>query len=81
MLPINAAVRIRCLVLPAGENSAGAAILNLAAGAGIEALATSCPLCEYNLGKQQGQMIEKGKIASKYSNVLLHPTSGCSPGA
>jgi len=48
----------------AGENSAGAAILNLAATAGIEALATSCPLCEYNLGKQQGQMIAKGKIAT-----------------
>jgi len=51
------------LGVPAGENSAGAAILNLAAGAGIEALATSCPLCEYNLGKQQQQMIDKGNIA------------------
>lgn len=48
---------------PAGENSAGAAILNLAAGAGVEALATSCPLCEYNLGKQQQLMLTKGKIA------------------
>ncbi len=46
----------------AGENSAGAAILNLASGAGIEALATSCPLCEYNLGKQQQQMLDKGNI-------------------
>ncbi len=51
------------LGVPVGENSAGAAILNLAAGVGIEALATSCPLCEYNLGKQQQQMIDKGKIA------------------
>lgn len=49
---------------PIGENSAAAAIVNMAAGAGIEALATSCPLCEYNLGIQQGQMIEKGKIAA-----------------
>jgi len=49
---------------PAGENSAAAAIVNMAAGAGIEALATSCPLCEYNLGKQQGQMLEKGNIAA-----------------
>jgi heterodisulfide reductase subunit B len=49
---------------PAGVNSAAAAIVNMAAGAGIEALATSCPLCEYNLGKQQGQMIEKGNIAA-----------------
>lgn len=47
---------------PAGENSAAAAIINLAVGTGIEALATSCPLCEYNLGKQQPQLVEKGKI-------------------
>lgn len=46
----------------AGDNSAAAAILNLASGAGIEALATSCPLCEYNLGKQQQQMLDKGNI-------------------
>ena len=45
-----------------GANSAAAAILNLAAGAGVEALATSCPLCEYNLGKQQPQMLKKGGI-------------------
>ncbi len=50
------------LGVEAGENSAGAAVLNLASGAGIEALATSCPLCEYNLGKQQPQMLEKGSI-------------------
>jgi len=50
------------LAASAGANSAAAAILNLAAGAGIEALATSCPLCEYNLGKQQVQMLEIGKI-------------------
>ncbi len=48
----------------AGENKAAAAIVNLAAGAGIEALATSCPLCEYNLGKQQGRMMEKGHITT-----------------
>jgi heterodisulfide reductase subunit B len=52
------------LGVPVGENSAGAAILNLASNAGIEALATSCPLCEYNLGKQQKQMLEKGNIAA-----------------
>ncbi|MBU1567904.1 MAG: CoB--CoM heterodisulfide reductase iron-sulfur subunit B family protein [Proteobacteria bacterium] len=46
----------------AGENSAAAAILNHAAVAGIEALVTSCPLCEYNLGKQQPQMLEAGRI-------------------
>jgi heterodisulfide reductase subunit B len=47
---------------PAGANSAAAAIVNLASGAGIEALATSCPLCEYNLGKQQPQMLAAGRI-------------------
>jgi len=52
------------LDVPPGENSAGAALLNLASAAGIEALATSCPLCEYNLGKQQQQMLAKGKIAT-----------------
>ena len=50
------------LAAPAGANSAAATILNLAAEAGIEALATSCPLCEYNLGKQQAQMLEKRTI-------------------
>ena len=67
VMPFNAADKCcgsyQVLGSPAGENSAGAAILNLAAGAGIEALATSCPLCEYNLGKQQQLMLSKGKIA------------------
>ncbi len=66
VVPFNAADKCcgsyQVLGVPAGENSAGAALLNLASDAGIEALATSCPLCEYNLGKQQEQMIEKGKI-------------------
>lgn len=47
-----------------GENSAAAAVINIAAGAGIEAIATSCPLCEYNLGKQQKQMLVKEKITT-----------------
>lgn len=67
VMPFNAADKCcgsyQVLGSPVGENSAGAAILNLAAGAGIEALATSCPLCEYNLGKQQQLMLEKGTIA------------------
>lgn len=52
------------LDVPAGENSAGVAVLEMAAKAGAEALATSCPLCEYNLGKQQGAMLEKGRIST-----------------
>ncbi|PHR29807.1 MAG: heterodisulfide reductase, subunit B [Desulfotalea sp.] len=45
-----------------GENNAAAVVINTAAKEGVEALATSCPLCEYNLGKQQQQMQDKGKI-------------------
>lgn len=45
-----------------GENNAGATVVNTATKMGIEALATSCPLCEYNLGKQQQQMLEQGNI-------------------
>jgi heterodisulfide reductase subunit B len=66
VVPFNAADKCcgsyQVLGAPAGENSAAAAILNLAAGAGIEALATSCPLCEYNLGKQQQLLLDKGRI-------------------
>jgi heterodisulfide reductase subunit B len=72
------------LGVPAGENSAGAAILNLASNAGIEALATSCPLCEYNLGKQQKQMLEKGNIAANvptyYFTQLLAVALGLDAG-
>lgn len=66
VVPFNAAEKCcgsyQVLGNEAGENSAGSAIINLASSAGIEALATSCPLCEYNLGKQQQQMMEKGNI-------------------
>ncbi len=46
-----------------GENSAAANVLTAAAAAGAEALATSCPLCEYNLGKQQDALMSKEKIS------------------
>lgn len=66
VIPFNSADKCcgsyQVLGVAAGENSAGAAIINLAAAAGVEALATSCPLCEYNLGKQQQQMIENGRV-------------------
>jgi heterodisulfide reductase subunit B len=52
------------LASPEGNNSAAANILNQAAAAGVEALATSCPLCEYNLGKQQGRLLAASAIAS-----------------
>lgn len=75
VVPFNAADKCcgsyQVLGSPAGENGAGAAILNLAAGAGVEALATSCPLCEYNLGKQQQLMLDKGKIAQPVSTYYF----------
>ena len=44
------------------DNLASANVINAAGNAGIEAIATSCPLCEYNLGKNQDKMVEKGAI-------------------
>lgn len=68
---------------PAGENSAGAAIVNLAAGAGAEAIATSCPLCEYNLGKQQPNMMKSGAIEQNiptyYFTQLMAVAFGLDP--
>lgn len=46
----------------AGDNNAAAKVLNAASAGGAETLVTSCPLCEFNLGKQQDALQEKGKI-------------------
>jgi len=54
-----------------GENSAAATILNSAADAGVETIASSCPLCEYNLGKQQEQLQAKGNIESGVPTVYF----------
>lgn len=54
-----------------GENTAAATIVNMAGGAGIEALATSCPLCEYNLGKQQNQLLAKERISTTVPTVYF----------
>ncbi len=66
-----------------GENNAAAAVLNSAAQKGVEALATSCPLCEYNLGKQQKPLMEKGKISKNvptfYFTQLLAMALGVDP--
>lgn len=51
------------MIAEPGENKTAANIINAAVGTGIEALATSCPLCEYNLGKQQDVLMEKGNIS------------------
>jgi heterodisulfide reductase subunit B2 len=69
--------------VPAGDNDAAANVINAAAQAGIETLATSCPLCEYNLGKQQDQFIAKGKITANvptfYFTQLLAMALGVNP--
>jgi len=66
-----------------GENSAAAAILNIANAAGVEALATSCPLCEYNLGKQQVKFVTNGRIEKSlptyYFTQLLAIALGIDP--
>lgn len=54
-----------------GENMAAAAILNLAGGAGIEVLATSCPLCEYNLGKNQQKMLASKAISARVPSLYF----------
>lgn len=54
-----------------GENSPSVNIINTASKQGIEALATSCPLCEYNLGKQQQQMLTKGNIEKNVSTYYF----------
>lgn len=48
-----------------GATTAAANVLNNAAGAGVKMLATSCPLCEYNLGHQQETLQEAGKVDGK----------------
>ncbi|MDR3629012.1 MAG: heterodisulfide reductase-related iron-sulfur binding cluster [Desulfocapsaceae bacterium] len=71
------------LNVEAGDNDAAANVINAAASAGIEALATSCPLCEYNLGKQQDQFMAKGKITANvptfYFTQLLGMALGVDP--
>ncbi len=67
----------------AGDNNAAAKVLNAAALKGVEALATSCPLCEFNLGKQQVELMEKGKISQNvptfYFTQLLAMALGVDP--
>lgn len=45
-----------------GATNAAANVLNSASDSGIELLATSCPLCEYNLGHQQEVLKEAGQV-------------------
>lgn len=67
----------------AGDNNAAAKVLNTASTAGAEVLATSCPLCEFNLGKQQDELLAKEKITQQvptlYFTQLLALALGVSP--
>ncbi len=62
---------------------AAAMILNKAGNSGVEALATSCPLCEFNLGKQQDALVGKQKISQNipifYFTQLLAMALGLEP--
>ncbi len=50
------------LANPEAALDVSATILKNALDSGADALVVSCPLCEFNLGKRQGSLIEGGKI-------------------
>ncbi len=66
-----------------GAKSTASVIVNDAARAGAEALATSCPLCEYNLGKQQVRLLASGQVETPvptfYFTQLLAVALGVAP--
>ncbi len=68
---------------PETARSAAAAILEVAAGAGAEALALSCPLCEFNLGKKQPELLRDARIRKPiptfYFTQLLALALGLDP--
>jgi len=63
--------------------NAASIILDTARVVGADALATSCPLCEFNLGKQQLEMISKRKISKQiptfYFTQLMALAFGLDP--
>lgn len=68
---------------PDAAGDAASTILNWAAKMGAEALVLSCPLCEFNLGKKQGDLIRGEKISKViptfYFTQLLAVALGLSP--
>lgn len=54
-----------------GENIAAATVINSASASGAETLATSCPLCEFNLGKQQDALLQQGKISDNVPTLYF----------
>jgi heterodisulfide reductase subunit B len=67
----------------AAAQDASAKIISTAQAAGAEALATSCPLCEYNVGKNQDDLIQQQKVEKEiptfYFTQLLAIALGLSP--
>jgi heterodisulfide reductase subunit B len=68
---------------PDAAKSAITAILSWAERVGAEALVLSCPLCEFNLGKKQGILLEEERISKSiptfYFTQLLAIALGLSP--
>ena len=68
---------------PEAALEAGSTILKSAGKKGAEALVLSCPLCEFNLGKRQVTLLEKGMISngipSFYFTQLLAIALGLAP--
>lgn len=68
---------------PEAGLEAAATILESALEKGVEALVLSCPLCEFNLGKKQGIILQNGRIAREipifYFTQLLAVSLGLGP--
>ena len=60
-----------------------AVVLESASKEGAEALVLSCPLCEFNLGKKQGKILQRGRISKGvptfYFTQLLAVALGLDP--
>ncbi len=68
---------------PAAAHEVAGNILDTARISGAEALATSCPLCEFNLGKNQEALIQENRITQKiptyYFTQLMALALGLDP--
>ena len=68
---------------PAAALAASTNILEAAIKSGAEAMVLSCPLCEFNLGKKQGELLQGGKLSrgipTFYFTQLLAISLGLAP--
>jgi len=69
---------------PGAAEAAVSRILTSAKASGAEGVVSSCPLCEYNIGKRQASLIEKKpevpKLPTFYVTQLLALALGADPG-